>query len=96
MGVGVRVVARDRATSGIFIGSAGTGVPWSFVGEGGREVVVDPLLPLSEGRRFWIGVGGGSDLVGCSMSDGCSDSVRAARDLRSLMYRCMVGKRSLL
>jgi len=85
MGVGVRVVARD-ATSGVFIG---TGVPWSFVGEAGREVA-DPL-PLSEGRRFWIGVGGGSDLVGCSTSSGgaggCSDSVRAARDLRSLMYR---------
>jgi hypothetical protein len=91
MGVGVRVVARDAA-SGVFIGSTGTGVPWSF--ETGGEAV-DPL-PLNEGRRFWIGVGGGSDLVGCSMSGGCSDSVRAARDLRSLMYRCIVGKRSLL
>jgi hypothetical protein len=73
-------------------------VPWSFVGEAGR-VGVDPLKDVS---RFWVGVGGGSHLVGCSMSRGagvdagCSDSVRAAKALRSLMYRCIVGNRSLL
>jgi hypothetical protein len=74
------------------------------VGEKGRDDL-DPLL-LREFERFWMGVGGGSDLGGrsgvtnvvrllVSFKD-ISDCEFFAVDWRSLIYRCIVGKRSFL
>jgi hypothetical protein len=70
-------------------------VLWSLIGEAGR----DPL-PLKGFERLWMGVGGGSDLGGCSGGADVSVSPTgcgfAARDCRSLTYRSMRGKRSFL